>query len=470
MADLLKVLELKNQLAMLIAELDSYAVAPSSQDFEDKTVSAKIYDYPANTGVFSESSGRKMYVKDGNAIELKGYYFNAIQELGAFVTTNMPTRETDYIILSKNPEETASPLMLEFFVWGKYESQGGNFFDWKRKFQSNKEDYAVDLHEFYVKDYTEKLAAIKKASDGRTKKKKDPLPPVHVLWEDQMYDFLLDQNAFDKDIIKCKLKQKQADGKDFIMAVQRLEPFIDKGKSVEFSISMKNGTPEDVNSALDKMTAFKNNVSEIAIIESEPKVDGKNVTMLVRSNKSDKEALLKDYIEESDSDKLDRAVKMFAASVEMVERSLDLTNDYNTPIVKYGTFKGERVVGPEKYNKVTEFLNALIGWMGSHDMKYDYDSKPEEIADCIKMYFDQAVSSNRGWADIDGLVGVRIPIGIIVAYLNYASPFSDIQFEFAHDKWEYRGDYSTGKLVAVRFKRFDEMPEIDYCYYEERDM
>ena len=86
------------------------------------------------------------------------------------------------------------------------------------------------------------------------------------------------------------------------------------------------------------------------------------------------------------------------------------------------------------------------------------------------MYFDQAVSSNRGWADIDGLVGVRIPIGIIVAYLNYASPFSDIQFEFAHDKWEYRGDYSTGKLVAVRFKRFDEMPEIDYCYYEERDM
>ena len=138
MADLLKVLELKNQLAMLIAELDSYAVAPSSQDFEDKTVSAKIYDYPANTGVFSESSGRKMYVKDGNAIELKGYYFNAIQELGAFVTTNMPTRETDYIILSKNPEETASPLMLEFFVWGKYESQGGNFFDWKRKFQSNK--------------------------------------------------------------------------------------------------------------------------------------------------------------------------------------------------------------------------------------------------------------------------------------------------------------------------------------------
>ena len=60
MADLLKVLELKNQLAMLIAELDSYAVAPSSQDFEDKTVSAKIYDYPANTGVFSESSGRKI--------------------------------------------------------------------------------------------------------------------------------------------------------------------------------------------------------------------------------------------------------------------------------------------------------------------------------------------------------------------------------------------------------------------------
>ena len=51
---------------------------------------------------------------------------------------------------------------------------------------------------------------------------------------------------------------------------------------------MKKGTEEEMNSAIEALTAFRKNLSDVAIVESEPKVVGKNVTMLVRSNKSDK--------------------------------------------------------------------------------------------------------------------------------------------------------------------------------------
>ena len=463
MTDAIKLLELKNQLKMLVDELDNYSADPFTLEFKDKTIDASLYDHPENIDLYSKASGRDIHVNDDEKV--CGYYYNAIQELGAFLAKSV-SRNVDYVVLNKNPEGTVRRISLEFYVWHIYESQGGNYFDWIKQFRANKEEYNVERYQFYVEEYTKLLEAIKKASEGRTKKKKNPQPPVYVIWEDQIYKYLVEKDAFDKELLKCNLMIDKVNGGSF----ERMKPFIKDGKSVEFLIRLKKGTQEELDNALEWLTGLKNNLDDVAVTERGPKAEDNNAILRVRSNKSDMENLLNDFIAESDSEKLDRAVKMFAASVEMVERSLDLTNDYNNPTVKYGSFRGKRVVGPEKYNKVTEFLDAIKAWMGSHDMNYDYDSKPGEITDCIKMYFDQAVSSDRGWADIDGLVGVRIPIGIIVAYLNYASPFSDIQFEFAHDKWEYRGDYSTGKLVSVRFKRFDEMPEIDYCYYEERDM
>lgn len=292
MADLLKMLELKNQLAMLINELDGFSVDPSTENFEDKMIFANIYSYPANVGVFSEASGRNMFVKDHNALQLMGYYYNAIQETGAFVSDKrVVTRETDYIILSKHPEEIADDH-VGFGVWEKvksqYEGRITNYYDWEKTFLANKDNYTEEIYEHYVDCYKEILDAIKKASDGRTKKKKDPQPAVKVLWEDQMYKYLMDTGAFDREVVKCKLTLKQTAGRDFQIAYMRIEPFIQDGKSVEFSVNMKKGTEEEMNSAIEALTAFRKNLSDVAIVESEPKVVGKNVTMLVRSNKSDK--------------------------------------------------------------------------------------------------------------------------------------------------------------------------------------
>ena len=181
-----------------------------------------------------------------------------------------------------------------------------------------------------------------------------------------------------------------------------------------------------------------------------------------------KEAIDK-FRNEDESVKLKRAVDMFVRCVQSVEQKMDKTNDYNRPIVTmYSTLKGKCVARANELNKVNSFLDAIKEWMHNNDMNYDYDSTPEEIISVISKEFFGAAGSGRCW--IDGFVGVRIPVGIAVAFINYAAPFADIQIDFAHDKWEARGEYSMGKRVGLVITQYNKKEKVKYNYYEKRDM
>ena len=465
----------KNELESILDELDSYSVNPSEQDYMDKVIFADIYrslDHVALTK-FSNLSGRVVHLDtDINSLnrdvvkmgKVGNHYINAIQDLGAFIAKSI-SQNVDYVVMSKDPEVMVEESLLANYVW-RLGPQAGDYCKWINTFSSNKNDYRKEIQDYYTKIYAEKLELIREASKRRIAKKKNPLPPIHVIWEDQFYDFLLNRHAFDKSLLKWKMKLELIRGGDF----DRMIPFIEDGKSVELSIKLKKGAQEEIDKAIEYMNSCRAELGSIATLEKEPKVVGQNVIMVIRSRKQDDESLTNKFVNESDNEKLKRAVEMFAEYVEKVEERMDQTNDYNQPTIANAVFKGKRVVGSEKYNKIKEFLDSIKDLMAVHDMNYDIDSTPDEIVEAISKYFYDIVSRDNQGVDLDGLSGVRVPIGIAVAYMNYVSPISEIEFEFAHDKWELRGDYSSGKVVCLSMNRYDEIGKVGFRNKEKRDM
>ena len=465
----------KRHLNTILEELDGFSADPASLDYMDKVVYAPIYkslDESALTA-FSDLSGRVIHLntdihslkRDVNEmVKVGNHYINAIQELGAYTAKSI-SGNVDYVVLSKDPEVMVSESPLVNYIW-QTGPQEGSYIEWINEFKTNKDKYKEEIQDYYIKKYGEELESIKDASERRTTKKKNPLPPIRVIWEDQLYEFLLNQNTFNKDLLKWKMKLELIRGGDF----DRMIPFIEDGKAVELSIKMKKGTQEEIDKALEYMDSCKSDLESIALVEKEPEVVGDNVIMRIRSRNQNKESHINSFVNESDAEKLNRATKVFAECVERVETYMDRTVDYNQPAIFNAVFKGKRIVGPEMYNKVTSFLESIKTWMVDHDMNYDISSSPDEIVEVIKKYYDEAVSKESGSVDLDGMSGVRAPIGIAVAYLNYASPFSEIEFEYAHDKWELRGDYSSEKLVCVSMNRYDEMGKVEFSANEEREM
>ena len=455
--------KLKTKLNDILNNLDAYSADPSTLDFEDKTVDAMIYHYPSNTGVFSKESGRIISVDEENKEEIGYSYFNAIQNLGAFITKTI-SRYTDYVIISKNPEETVSSNTLEMCIWEDCKSQDGEFFDWANQFRARLADYEIEIQECYVKEYSRLIKSIKKASDLRTGKKKDPQPPVRVIWEHQMYDYLIDKSAFDRDTIQLKLKLDKADGTSYM----RIEPALKEGKSIDFSIYTKEGTAEETDKAIQLMEYYKTNLRDISIVEKEPEIKGNIVTMRCRSNKADVEIETEDFLKESSDVKLQRSVDMFFKIVKDIEKKMDKSKDYGTPIAKFADIKAVCKVGLEQQEQVKDFLNAIMGCMDKKDIGYDSDWSVKEITDCILQYYNEV--AQKGVCYLDDCVGVRLPIGVAVAVVNYLDPFAKVSVDFAHDKWEARGDYNSGKLVAFELDGLSQKPRIVYHYYKKKGM
>ena len=434
------VVKLREQLESIIKEIDHYSADPSSLDYEGKTIFAFLYSYASD---YYKKLDREVGIeKETNNISY--YYENAIQELGAILWKSI-SQNTDYVVINKNPEGTVGDSTLHLAIWEKYKSSYADYCDFNTNFKI--EDYLSDVYEVYVQEYSELLETIKKASDRRSKKKKNPLPPVYIIWEDQMYDYLLGQDAFNKDLIKCI---KRSDQSGITDCIARAEPFVENGKDAEFSIVLKKGTKEEGNEAIRLLQFAASNFEKIAKYDSEPVIDGNTVKLLMRSAKADKENYMNEFINEDPNNKLERAVKMFTTAVEAIEKEMDSTGDYSDPTAVVLNFEGKCIVEPEKSNNVSEFLGSIKTWMNTHDLNYDHYFTPEQITDSILKYFNEAISCTRDWinADIDGVIGVRIVIGLAVAYLNYATPFADIEIMFVHDKWEYRGDYDSDHRIG----------------------
>ncbi len=179
--------------------------------------------------------------------------------------------------------------------------------------------------------------------------------------------------------------------------------------------------------------------------------------------------LVEAFIHESDLERLNRAVEMFTHCVRAVEEKIDECGDYVEPTVSMDSYFEKKDIADEDiYIKVSQFFDAIREWMEDNDMNHDYDYSPDDVVRYISKYLDDVVSS--GWWDMGGCIGIRIPIGVAVAFLHYVAPEAFLEIDYAHDKWEYRGDYSTEKRVCLRLKRYDEPIEIDYNHYEAYDM
>lgn len=181
-----------------------------------------------------------------------------------------------------------------------------------------------------------------------------------------------------------------------------------------------------------------------------------------------KQSIMDEFLHESDEEKMKRALDMFVRCVETVEREMDRSHKYNDPCIKDATLGGKTKANPMQLKKADAFFDAIEDWMKAHKMGYDLRTTPEEIKQWASHYYYERV--NSGTTDLWGLVGVRCPIAIAVAFINYAAPVADIRFEWAHSKWEWRGDYNSGDLVGLKLTQFNTKEELTHSYYEERGM
>lgn len=185
------------------------------------------------------------------------------------------------------------------------------------------------------------------------------------------------------------------------------------------------------------------------------------------NNNSD---IFEQFIHENDLERLNRAVEMFVFCVRAVEEKIDECGDYNEPTVSMDSyFENKDVVDEAIYKKAFQFFEAITEWMQNNDMNYDFDLSPDDVAGYAANTLADVVSLG-GWYDMDGCIGIRVPIGVTVAFLHYVNPEASLEMDFAHDKWEYRGDYSAAKRVCLRLKRYGEPGIVDYNLYDAFDM
>lgn len=180
-----------------------------------------------------------------------------------------------------------------------------------------------------------------------------------------------------------------------------------------------------------------------------------------------KNDLLNEFSNETDETKLERALNMFVRCVEKIEKEMDRSNQYNDPCIKDATIDGKLTADSLQLKKAESFFDAIENWMEAHEMGYDFRQTPKEIIEWASKYYNERI---RGWTDLEGLVGVRCPIAIAVAFINYAAPVANISLEWARDKWELRGDYNSGDLVCLNLSQYNEKEEISHSYYEAYDM
>lgn len=54
--------------------------------------------------------------------------------------------------------------------------------------------------------------------------------------------------------------------------------------------------------------------------------------------------------------------------------------------------------------------------------------------------------------------------------MNYVAPVAEIELDFAHDRWEYEGDYSMAKRVCLKIYSYNEKEKVVYNRHEAWDM
>lgn len=190
---------------------------------------------------------------------------------------------------------------------------------------------------------------------------------------------------------------------------------------------------------------------------------------IYRQIQSDKD-LLKEFCSETADSKLKRALEMFARCVETVERGMDRSRkyDYDEPCILNATLNGKTEANPARLKEADAFFDAIEGWMKTHKMGYDFNNTPEKIKQWASHRYYERV--NSGGTDLWGLSGVRCPIAIAVAFINYAAPVADIELEWAHDRWEWSGDYSSGHLLGLKLTKYNTKEELTHYYDKEREM
>ena len=465
------------ELDKIIEELDSFSVNPAEIEYADKVINTYIYNNLDEAALteFSGLSGRIIQLETDihslkrNVVAMMkvgNHYINALQELGAFTAKSI-SQNVDYVVLSKNPEVMINESSLAKFVWEKG-PQEGDYYTWLRTFKSTKDKYENEIQEYFIKKYKEELESIKDASEKRVSKKSNQLVPVGVIWEDQLYEYFKDKQVLFKSPLKWKMKVGSIRGGDF----DRMIPFIEDGKSVEMLIKLKKGTQDEIDEAIDYLNSCKNNVKSIASVEKEPEVNGDIVTMTLRSLNGNLEDGLKNFAEEDLTKRSARAIKMFKSCVEAIENAMDMSGDYVQPTIMGAIFKGKIVPESDGRKDISGFLSEIKKWMDEHGAKYDFEYSSGSITNTIEQYYNDALFNNN--IDADGLAGVCIPVGLAIAYINYVAPYANIEFEFGHDKWEYRGDYTSAmRLGFIMYRSAEDYSikvDITENEYEETKM
>ena len=405
---------MNEQLKNVISELEQYHVNPHEIDFEDKIVYAYLYNSVGYRHAIINTSGRNI---DQYANVFEGaYYLNAIQNLGTIIWKSI-SGYVDYVILSRYPEGNEDKL---------------------------------------IESYTDDLRLVKKYSDKRVSKKKDPLPPVGVIWEDEMYEYLLERGIFDYDVMRCKILSVQS---DIVSGRDRIIPFIEKGKNAVFSIKLKKRTDDEVQKAIDDLSSIVPWIKKIGSVASGPVLEGDEVVLRIQSKRapkadsSKKEDYLTVFQNDDDTVKLSKAISLFKRCVEAVEKEMDKSGDYNDPTVSTDSeLKGKLVTANVSPESATDFFDEAVKWMKENDMKYDFQTDPDNIRKWYESSYSTLLDQEQYY--FDGENGIRYPVGIAVAFMIYAAPDASVEIEFARDKWEWRGDYSGPHRVCLEISNY----------------
>lgn len=421
---------MNGQLQNIINELEQYYVNPQEVDFYDKIVYAYLYNSVGYSHAIINTSGRD--VKQYAEVFEGAYYLNAIQNLGAIIWKSI-SGYVDYAILCRYPEGNEIKL---------------------------------------IESYTDDLNRIKEISDKRVNKKKNPLPPIGVIWEDEMYEYLLGRDAFNSEVMKCKFRSDQG---DFVSGRDRIIPFIKKGKNAEFSIKLKKKSEDEVKKAIDILSSFASSVTKIGSIESGPILEDDEVVLRIQSNKapkknkSNQENYLSVFKNDDETTKLSKAMGLFKKCVKAVEKEMDKAGDYNDPVVSTESeLKGEPIAANVSEESAMAFFDEAVKWMRENDMNFDFQTNPDDIRKWYEVSYRTLL--NQGQYFFDGESGVRYPVGIAVAFMIYAAPDACVEIEFARDKWEWRGDYSGSKRVYLEISDYGTTFNVGNNQYEPYDM
>ena len=196
-------------------------------------------------------------------------------------------------------------------------------------------------------------------------------------------------------------------------------------ESTDFFVTMGSLLRRKISSIDDNMKKFieKFEIDKVPFLLSYETVFEQNLAYWVSLFKK-----------ESKEEKMQRAFSLFEKSIKDLRAKMEKSKKFNDPIIKSPNLKFD-IDKNIDVDSVNEFFELLYS---SFYEKYDL---PEDFIKFCKYHTEQILAGKK--YELDGVVGVEVPVAVGVVIFCFFEPSAQISFEIIRDKWEYRGDYSS---------------------------